>query len=820
MVKTIKFFINNNYIIIIIFYVRKKIENIITLAKNSKFISMDQKHKLRKILLIIIGVILIISVVIILFISPITKYLIEKNDEKYTGRNITMDWAYVNPFTGYVHLNNLKINEFKSDSVFFSAKGISINFSLFKLFSKTYEISQLTLDQPRGFIIQNKNDFNFNDILKMFTTDNVLDTTKAPVHFNILSIKINDGEFYYHEPLIPINYFIKNVNLESTGKRWDSDSISTYISFVPGIGSGKVKGNITINLKNNDYHFNVVIQKFDLNIIEQYLKDLTNYGNFSANLDADVKSKGNFNDPEDVTTTGFIQINDFHFGKNNLNDYASFDKLSLTMNNISPKDHIYLFDSVILSHPYFKYERYDYLDNIQTMFGVDGANLTSAKSNTAKFNLVIEIADYVKILGRNFFQSYYQINRLAINKGDIKFNDYSLGEKFSIDLNPLSVVADSVDKNHDRANVYFKTGIKPYGDAVVNLSINPKDTGDFDMVYNLKKFPASMFNPYIISYTSFPLDRGTIEVNGTWKVRNGIIKSENHLVVIDPRVTKKIRNKDTKWVPLPLIMSFIRERGNVIDYEIPITGNMKNPKFHLHDVIFDLLENIFVKPATTSYRLQVKNNETEIEKSLTLKWSLRNSVLLSSQVKFVEKIADFLKKNPDASIVIYPQIYSLKEKEYILLFEAKKRYYIASHNLDARLFNEEDSEVVDKMSIKDTLFVQYLNKQVKDSMVFTVQEKCSRIIDESIVNEHFRKLSKDREEAFKLYFTKKDVVKRVDFNDAENVIPYNGFSFYNIKYKGELPGSLLDAYKKMNELNDEAPRDKFKNYRKRNKSTL
>ena len=781
---------------------------------------MDQKHKLRRVILIIISLVFITGVVLILFISPITKYLIEKNDEKYTGRQITMDWAYVNPFTGYVHLKNLRINEFKSDSIFFTSKGLSINFSLYKLFLKTYEISELILDQPRGIVVQNKNDFNFNDILKMFASDKVLDSTKTPVHFNILNIKIINGEFYYREPLIPISYFIKNVNLESKGRRWDSDSISTAISFIPGIGTGKVKGNITINLKKNDYHYDVVIQKLDLNIIEQYLKDLTNYGNFSANLDADIKSSGNFSDPENVSAKGFIQINDFHFGKTVLNDYASFDKLSFTVKEISPKNHIYLFDSVILSHPYFKYERYDYLDNIQTMFGVGGSNLTSAKSGNSKFNLIIEIADYVKILGRNFFKSYYQINRLAINNGDIKFNDYSLGEKFSMDLNPLTVVADSVDKNHNRVNVLFNTGIKPYGYTEVSLSINPKDSSDFDLQYYLKKFPASLLNPYTIFYTSLPLDRGTIEVNGTWKVRNGIIKSDNHLIIIDPRVAKRVKDKNSNGVPMPLIMWLIRERGNVIDYEIPITGNMNNPKFHLHDVIFDLLENIFVKPATTSYRLQVKNIEAEIEKSISLKWGLCNTELSSSQVKFIEKMANFLEKNQEASIVISPQVYTLKEKEFILLYEAKKKYYLALKKLDARLYNEEDSEIVNKMAIKDTLFVQYLNRQVKDSMVFTIQEKCSRIIDDSIINEQLRKLSNEREDALKDYFKKGDLIKRVEFGKTENVIPYNGFSFYLIKYKGGLPEYLIDAYKKMNELNDEAPRDRFKSYRKRTKSTL
>src|ERR1041384_3031942 len=101
--------------------------------------------KLKKPLLIFISTIVLIMVVVIIFISPITKYLVEKYDEKYTGRQITMDWAYVNPFTGYIHFSNLKIYELKSDSIFFSANSVSANFALHKLFSKTYEISECTL---------------------------------------------------------------------------------------------------------------------------------------------------------------------------------------------------------------------------------------------------------------------------------------------------------------------------------------------------------------------------------------------------------------------------------------------------------------------------------------------------------------------------------------------------------------------------------------------------------------------------------------------------------------------------------------------------
>ena len=777
-------------------------------------------HKFKKTLFIFISTIIIIIVVFILFISPITKYLVEKYDEKYTGRQIKMDWAYVNLFTGYTHFSNLKIYEFKSDSIFFSADGISISVAMFKLFSKTYEISELTLNHPHGIVIQNKKDFNFNDLIEKFSPQKNSDTANAPIHFNILNVKINDGEFYFREQLIPINYFIKKVNFESTGKRWDADTIAAKFSFLSGIGSGDMKGDFTINLKNKDYRLAVVVNKFGLNIIEQYLKDLANYGSFSANIDADMKVHGNFSDERNVTASGLMAINDFHFGKNPKDDYASFNKLVFAIKEVSPKGHKYFFDSVSLSHPYFKYERYDYLDNIENMFGRKGSKVAAVNADPDKFNLIIEIANYIKVLSKNFLRSDYKVNRLAIYNCNIKFNDFSISEKFAVKLDPLYIIADSIDKTHKRVEVSLKSGVKPYGDLSVSLSIDPNDSSDFDLKYHFQKLPIAMFNPYTISYTSFPLDRGTIEFNGTWNVRNGNIQSNNHLLIIDPRVTKRIRNKDTKWIPMPLIMSFVRERGNVIDYEIPITGDLKNPKFHLRYVLLDLLENIFVKPATTPYRMEVRNIETEIEKSLTLQWQTRHGSLRPNQGKFIESMADFLGENPQASITVYQHEYAIKEKEYILFFEAKKKYFMVTNNKNTQSFSVADSEKVDKMSIKDSSFVHYLNKQIRDIMIFTIQEKCAGIINSAIVNAKFKELNAERENAFMLYFRKRGVDNRIKISSGENVIPYNGFSFYKIEYKGEFPEFLIKAYHKMDELNDESPREKFKEKRKKNRKTL
>ena len=268
-----------------------------------------------------------------------------------------------------------------------------------------------------------------------------------------------------------------------------------------------------------------------------------------------------------------------------------------------------------------------------------------------------------------------------------------------------------------------------------------------------------------------------------------------------------------------LAMFVAREKGNVIDFQVPITGNLNDPKFHLYDVIINVVKNIFVKPVTTPYRMKVTSLETEMEKSLSVNWLLRNNSLEPAEEKFVKRIANFLKKNPEASITVTPKQYELKEKEYILFYEAKKKYFLLKHKRSLNTFTEEDSTEVDKMSIKDSLFVHFLESQLNDSLLFTIQDKCARFIDLSAVNKQFNLLNQQRKAVFMAYFKEESVEKQIKFSIGEPVIPFYGFSFYKIEYKGGFPESLITAYRKMNELNAQSPRKKYKNERLKTRLT-
>jgi hypothetical protein len=448
------------------------------------------------------------------------------------------------------------------------------------------------------------------------------------------------------------------------------------------------------------------------------------------------------------------------------------------------------------------------------MFGEGGARIkqANAESDEGKFNLIIEIAKYLEKLAKNFMQSYYKVDRVAIYNGDIRFNDFSLRDKFSAEASSLCISADSIDKNNRRFSAKLNTALKPYGCISAGLSMDPNNAGNFNLKYDLIRVPVSMFNPYIVSYTSFPLDRGTLNFNGYTNVKDSVINSQNHLLIIDPHVTKRVKKNDTKWLPVPLIMSVVRSAGDAIDFEIPIAGNLTNPRFKFGKAIVQVLSNIFIKPPSTLYLVHEKHVEQEVEKSLSLTWQTGQTELRPLQEKFVNQMADFLNSNPDAVISVSSIRYADKEKEYVLLFEAKKKYFLQSHHFSNAKMSEEDSLAIDKMSVNDSMFIHYLNRMVEDTMMFTVQEKCYVITGKELVDRRFAELLKKREVVFKNYFGK--AVAQIKFSGEENTVPFNGFSYYKIDYKGEIPKQLTRAYKEMQQLNDAAPRKKYLKERK------
>jgi hypothetical protein len=304
------------------------------------------------------SILVVFFVVLLVVISPLAKYLIQKYDEKLLGRNIQLSWVYVNPITGYVYIKNIRVYEQNSDSLFFKAEGISADFSMLKLFKKTYEISSVNVYRPWGHIVLTaKKQINFKDIIDHFRPkEGTIVVNKKRVRFSILDCNLKDGVFQYDDVNIPVTYFIKHFDVNSPGKWWDKDTMLFNVSFESGPTKGTVKGNLTINFKTNDYRFGAVVDSFDISPISQYMRVLSNYGEFGGILNTKLNGSGNFKQ-RFFKSSGLIVISLFYFGPSVHEQYGSFQNLVLDIIESNPEGKKYVIDSILLDRPYFRFEK-------------------------------------------------------------------------------------------------------------------------------------------------------------------------------------------------------------------------------------------------------------------------------------------------------------------------------------------------------------------------------------------------------------------------------------------------------------------------------
>lgn len=764
------------------------------------------KRSWKKILLKSVLVIGIILLLLIIIASPLAKYLIQKYDVKFTGREITVDHVYINPVSGSVSMRGFRVFESNSDSVFMYMRKFSARFSILKLLSGTYEITSLKADHPEITIVKNDSIFNFSDLIKRFAGAEK-DTTRPPAHFNLKNIKINDGLIRYYENDLPVNMNISEIDFSSPGMYWNVDTLNGKFSFVPG--KGRLVGDFTVNKITMDYRLSLDLRGFDMSIIQPYLNAIAKKASIKAGLNLIIEAKGNFRELLNGQAKGRFELNDLHFGPSPDKDFFSMSRFLVKFNDIDLKNNKFYFDSILIDKPGVLYQKYDTLDNFRRMFSTYLAEQAKKK--------VKKTADTVSMLVSLLGSDYY-LGNFALTNGTIEFNDYSLAEKFTFRMHNFDIRADTIDKAKRRVKVHSDGKITPAGKFNADISMNPKDDRDFSLDYNFKDIPAPMFNPYLVTFTSYPLDKGTIELSGKWTVLNGKINSINHFLAIEPRDSKREKGKNTKWIPMPLIMAFVRERGAVIDYVIPVKGDLKDPKFKLGDVISDILRNILIKPPTTPYGVKVTKAENEIEKTLNVKWQMRQTAIGDDQKKFIEGVADFLKKNGEARIVVQPVFYAEKEKENILLFEAKKKYFIETGKKGATApLSKDDSAKVEKMSTNDRSFKKFLNSKFRDPAMLTLQERCYKYVGSEIVDTRYKQLISSRESSFMKYFKDNNTSDRIEILKIREEMPVNWFSYYRLNYKGDIPESLSEAFNKLYELNTEPPRRQYFNFLRRSK---
>jgi len=678
--------------------------------------------RLRKILFWFLIVVVSLLVLLIIFISPVAKWAIEKYSVQYTGRQVTMDKLSINIFTGSIRSNGLKIYEAKSNKIFFQCSELYGNIEEHKLLSHEYDLTEIKLTQPVLNVIQTGNRFNFSDLVDRFGKKSTIENKKGDlIKWAIDKADVTDATITYINTSPYNSIKILHGNIDIPGISWNNKiySINTDFSFASG---GDVKGKITFDKNSWVYHLLLDINKFDIKPFYAYLKDYLKVNSLDGLISTKLNMSGNMHNATAIAASGNVTVDNFSIIDNVNDKLTAVDKMELKIDSLNTEHNIYRFASISFDHPFLKFEMYKDGYNFDRL--MTSPAVTTDTSTTTYANIFLMMSDYVQSIVKNYVVSNYNADKFVVTGGKFIFMDYTLYDKFRYIFDSLNVLSDRISSNNTKIHFDVNSVMNRSGSLKGTMDINPQDFKDFAIDCSVKDLSISDFNPYSKYYVATPFLNGAVDYTNKTTVEKRQLKSDNLLIVNKIVAGKKDKSFKPQYnMPVRLAVAILRDVHGNIKLDIPVEGSLDDPKFKWGKVIWQTLGNLMVKAATAPFRLLANAFGGKEEDYKEVDFNYMQTAVEDNQQKQLNQLVKILKDKPEVKLELIQVANKYDEAEALAIYKMKKKYLGATDS------TTDAQQKINSLNINDSTFGKYVDSLLGANTAFaSVQEKCVRLI--------------------------------------------------------------------------------------------
>lgn len=713
---------------------------------------------------------------------------IENNSEKWTGRKITLHDLGFNIFTGGVSVDTLIVREQDKQGIFFKADRIYVNLELIKIIFGNYEIVEITVANPQVNILQNGDHFNFDDLVTRFAAvDSTTQLTEPtePTHYRLEKSSILNGTFRYANLDLGSEIKLIRLNTECPLVAWDDPSMKILYDFLFDKG-GKMKGDFDLNNTSMDYRARYSLDSLNIGIFFPYVKDYMNAGDLTGHASNHQRIYGNFNKPESFAAAGDLIVNQFVLSDPKNDGLVATEEFKVVIDSINVEKELYDFKYISLTKPYMKFELFDEGNNFTNLMkGSDsstGPSSDSLSTAVAYGNIFALIATSIQQLSENYAISNYKADSLVLRKGVLVFNDYTLHSKFNYLLEDLVVKAESINSANKELRFIAASTLNHSGKLDGFISVDPNGFKNMDIQYTIKQLKVSDFNPYSNYYVAHPFTDGICTYTSKSVIKNNYLNSNHKLFIKTIKVGPKEKNNTAYHIPIRLAVALLRDKNGDVNLELPIEGNLNDPKYKVGKVIWQVFKNLIGKAVASPGKLLASKSGVD-EKWLTgFSWTPLQSELSDEQKKSLDAIVKSLETTPEMKVELVNVFNDQREMDALALRAGKKKFLFFHGKVtsDDPALSEEDN-LTNQVHDQDSAFNAYLNQQLQTSdNLVSVTDKSKKLIGQEKLESKLQWFYSQRNKSIKAYLEEAKQLKPDRFHIAlpkeKTAAPYESLS--------------------------------------------
>lgn len=197
------------------------------------------------------------------------------------------------------------------------------------------------------------------------------------------------------------------------------------------------------------------------------------------------------------------------------------------------------------------------------------------------------------------------IETVLLENGSLAFADHSITPAYRASLDMLGGKITGLTTDREKtANLDLSGRLDGQSPLAVHGAISPLTEKIYaDVTVDFKNIEMSPFSPYTGKYIGFKTDKGKLKLNLHYLLDGKELTAENKVLLDQFTLGETVKSPDAVKLPLQLAMSLLKNRRGEIHLNIPVRGNLGDPKFSVAGVAFQVLFNLIAKAATSPFAL-------------------------------------------------------------------------------------------------------------------------------------------------------------------------------------------------------------------------
>lgn len=683
----------------------------------------------------IIGVsIFVVLFLVFLLLSTAVKYWINKNSKELIGRKLELTELHFNYAKVAVRVVGFKLYEQNDRDQFVGFDELYIDVSPWRLLTGEYSVSEIYLDGLDLSVIQNKQGFNFDDLIEeqeVEVDSNAVQKKEQALKFAIYDIEFKNGQLRYLDTDKDNRINLNDINIALPLIAWNNEKSEMGVNFSMG-KEGNVSVSADIDHPTERYQIDLGMSSIDISPFVAYLEDYMKVSEMKGKANTKLHINGSMNDFTDVVVDGFVKLKDFELKDVSGSRFVAAQSAQADLDSLHIGSSYYEIGGVKIDslelYAALNPEKSNFEEIFEPYFLTD---------SLATDSLVVEESSSL----------YYQVDTIILTNSLLSFTDNTLNRKFAYNLSNIDVSLGQITEKAENIPLHYSMNLNGSGNSTGKVQFSLVDYYNFNFEGRVEKLGLMSFSPYTEFYIARPITQGKFNYTGSIDMTPTKLSNQNNLRIAEFEFGKKTKDPNAIKAPVRLALYLLKDQNDIIEFDLPVNGNPQDPKFGVGKIIWKTLMNFLIKTATKPFGMLGSLAGTNPDDIKSLPFSHLELNVNDVQKERLKQIVKITEKKSELKFTFTQETNPDEERNLIALQKCVNQFH--ANNSEAEVSMKADDLL--KWAADHTEFHSFINQTSSLINQDSILIGCVEMIGKQELDILFEKQLEERNSNLKNY---------------------------------------------------------------------